>query len=30
MSFGFNRGEDGRVTDDIAFCQNCLDKLEDE
>lgn len=26
----FNSDEDGRVTDDIAFCQNCLDKLEDE
>lgn len=26
----FNSDEDGRVIDDIAFCQNCLDKLEDE
>ena len=26
----FNSDEDGRVMDDIAFCQNCLEKLEDE
>lgn len=26
----FNCDEDGRVTDDIAFCQNCLDRMEEE
>lgn len=26
----FNNDEDGRVIDDIAFCQNCLDRMEEE
>ena len=26
----FNSDEDRRVTDDIAFCQNCLDRMEEE
>ncbi len=26
----FNSDEEGTVIDDIAFCQNCLDKMEDE
>ena len=26
----FNSDEDGRVMDDITFCQNCLDRMEEE
>lgn len=26
----FNSDEDGRVTNDTAFCQNCLDRMEEE
>ena len=26
----FNSDEDGRIIDDVAFCQNCLDEMEEE